>query len=48
MIRRWQENRVLGEKALAAAESLLASKELDEEQRSKIAFLRETVRQLTE
>lgn len=48
LIRRWQENRVLGEKALAAAESLLASKELDEEQRSKIAFLRETVRQLTE
>lgn len=48
LIHRWQENRVLGEKALAAAESLLASKELDEEQRSKIAFLRETVRQLTE
>lgn len=48
LIHRWQENRVLGEKALEAAESLLASKELDEEQRSKIAFLRETVRQLTE
>lgn len=48
LIHRWQDNRVLCEKALEAAESLLASKELDEEQRSKIAFLRETVRQLTE